>query len=405
MKKDKISNLTYLIYCVLFVIFTIPRTINQYFEFFNIFKIISVCCITLLFIIKNKNTKTKKISSFTKIFIFFVLFLFISTLINKISIITFFKVYSLNLGIVLLCELIFNSKYKDRFLKFFSNYFLLLLILNFVTMIICYMMGHPNGSLTLDKRNAIYLLGLDNRFIIYIIPTLIGFYYLFTCQESKREYKAKLIITYFLSFISLVMTWSASAMVVMLFLGFALMFIKKVKIDLNLKLILILFLIINILFVFFKIQYLFEFFIVGILHKSIDLSYRNIIWDDAINLLIKNPINIIYGFGYFDTSYSFVHMPIKVNHLHNLFMNNLFFSGVIGSIIYYFNFYKIHQNISSIKNKQQKNIICLFFCCLLGLMIFDTFELYQIYYFILYLIYKSNDFLILKEKSDVSNEK
>ena len=157
--------------------------------------------------------------------------------------------------------------------------------------------------------------------------------------------------------------------------------------------------------VFFRVQNLFRFFVVDILHKSLDLSYRTIIWDDAIAMFKANPINLIFGFGYFDTMNTFTNLPVRVGHLHNILMNSLFFSGIIGTVIYFYKFYLIENKIYSLKSIRCSNSLTFLFIAILVLMIFDTFELYQIYYFTLFLLFKSSDFLEPKIDKSVKEYK
>ena len=254
---------------------------------------------------------------------------------------------------------------------------------------------------TMVNKENIYLLGQDNRFILYIIPTLLGYYYL---NINNKSGKIGMIMTYIIGVVTLAVVWSVASLAILIIIGLGFLVLtvaNKHDIKINSYIILILLITLSVTIVFFKIQNCFENFIVNVLHKSMTLSYRTIMWDDAKEMLIKNPVNLIFGFGYFDTQDSFIHMPIKVNHLHNIIMDPLFAGGIIGLTIYIGNLCIISNSINKISENNKRNNICLIFGTLLLLLTFDTFEMYQIYYFILFLILQAPKFCNSENKNNI----
>ena len=389
--NEKIKKYDFYIYFLCFVILTIPRSIDTIFpilyDVLNVFKII-----IFGYVLINCFLKKIKLSKLTIGFIIYFSFLLIVTLINGVDSKMFLKVYLLNVTILLLCELIFNSFNKERFIKIFSSYFFCLLVVNLLCIFIGAILGHDNFCLVADT----YFLGQDNRFILYILPTLIGYYYLINIDRNNKKYKKLFALTYIIGLLSLIILWSVSAFVILLLLGILLLLFSKCEKRINLNILFYLVFIISALIVFFRIHNMFEYIIVNILHKSMTLSYRTIIWDDALYLLKNNVVNIFFGFGYFDTSNSFPHMSFGVVHLHNLIMNLLFFSGIIGFCLYFRNLIIVRKSINKIKNVISFNYMSIFFVSLLFLMIFDTFELYQLYYFILILLFES--YIVFQER-------
>ncbi|MFR1971841.1 MAG: O-antigen ligase family protein [Clostridia bacterium] len=387
-------------FIICFVIYTIPRSIEMLFpkiyKGINIIKAIVIICIFAYFAVFFIKKDRKKISKYSIGVMIYALYIFIVTIFNKVNIVTCVKVYLLNVSVILLCEIIFNSDYKFEFIKFFTSYFLMLLVLNMIVLFLNYI----NNGTMINKEN-IYLLGQDNRFILYIIPTLLGYYYL---NVNNKSGKFGMIITYIIGVITLAVVWSVASLAILIIIGLGFVVLKiinKYNIKINSYIILILLIALSVMIVFLKIQNCFENFIVNVLHKSMTLSYRTIMWDDAKEMLIKNPVNLIFGFGYFDTKDSFVHMPIKVNHLHNIVMDPLFAGGIIGLIIYIGNLCILCNSINKISEKNKKNNICLIFGTLLLLLTFDTFEMYQIYYFILFLILQAPKFCNNEEKINI----
>lgn len=391
MLKNKFKNMEYIFYIIAFIILTIPRSIDTVFpEFYDIINIVKLIVTVLigLNILKNKT----KISKITIALIIYAAYLFLVTIFNKVTPITFIKVYGLNIGIFLLCDLIFNSKVKDKFIRFFSNYFLVLLIVNLVLIIVSYLNGNP-----FSLFYGTYLLGQDNRFILYIIPALLGFFYL-SRRANKKSDKIKLVLTYIVGTYTVYFLWSVASLVALLFIGVSYIFIKLFKkVKINIKFLSLIIIAICVGIVFFKIQNNFRYFIVNVLNKSMTLSYRTLIWDRALEMLSESNINLLFGFGYFDTSHLFDDIQGRLNHLHNLILDPLFSSGVIGLVMYTSILYCIIKKIDSIKKTFEGKLLALVFSGILVLLIFDTFEAYQIYYFVLYLLYVIP--CILKEKT------
>lgn len=395
--KEK-KKIAFFIMC--FVIYTIPRSIEMLFpeiyKVINMVKAIAIICIFTYFAMFFIKKDRRKISKYSKGVMIYAIYIFMVTIFNKVNIATCVKVYLLNISIILLCELIFNSNYKFEFVKFFTSYFLTLLVFNMIGLIFNYI----NMGTMVNKEN-IYLLGQDNRFILYIIPTLLGYYYL---NINNKSGKIGMIMTYIIGVVTLTVVWSVASLAILIIIGLGFLVLtvaNKHDIKINSYIILILLITLSVTIVFFKIQNCFENFIVNVLHKSMTLSYRTIMWDDAKEMLIKNPVNLIFGFGYFDTQDSFIHMPIKVNHLHNIIMDPLFAGGIIGLTIYIGNLCIISNSINKISENNKRNNICLIFGTLLLLLTFDTFEMYQIYYFILFLILQAPKFCNSENKNNI----
>ena len=83
---------------------------------------------------------------------------------------------------------------------------------------------------------------------------------------------------------------------------------------------------INLLFVVFRMQNLFSWLIVGILHRSINLTSRTVVWDKAFKAIAEHPV---IGHGYQDFQYN----PI-IYTTHNEALEVLFKTGIIGLIIF-----------------------------------------------------------------------
>lgn len=401
-------NLKNFLYYLMLIALIFPRSFDilwpKLYTVINVLKVFSFCII--IFILIKKRIK---ISKFSKATIIFFLYLLIITMINERPVITYLKTYPFNLAILLLCEIFFNDIKKENHLRKIGKIFLLMLVCNLIGMGVC---KYLYGTLYFENQ-FIYLLGQDNRFILYIIPPILCYNFLFYMQKEKK-WKKLLFQTYLLSLFTLFVVWSVSAMLVLLvtfLVNLFLIYKKNLKFEANIKMIVTAIIALNVLIVFFRIQNIFEFFIVDILHKSLHLSYRTDIWDMAIEIFKNNPIKLVFGHGFYDVTNVFINTVIKPggikiilkpNHLHNIIMNSLYFYGIIGTILYSMIYVNIIKQISKLKkNSKLKATLILIFASISLLLIFDTFELYSLYYLILYFIYgMASDLYKQAEKKD-----
>lgn len=410
MSKVQIRKIVYLF---IFVILIFPRSFQQFIPsihyLINILKGISILFLTFYFI------KTKqKLSLFSKCVFFYFGYLFLMTILNHESIINFLKSYYFNYGIIIFGELVFKDKEKDFYIEKLADIFLILNIANLVCMVICKIVY---GVYYFGEFYNTFLLDSDNRFILYIIPPILAYNYLYG-KENNKGTLYKLITLYMVGLLSLFLSWSAAALMITCLLFFGNIFIlymqkKSFRVEFPIKVFISLIFLLNIGIVFFRIQNVFEFLIVDILHKSLHLSYRTYIWDIAINFFRSDFIRLIFGHGFLNTSELFTFTAINglgqeivlsPNHLHNLLINTLYFGGIIGTFIYAYFFYIIVKKVDAIKNNICiKNVLTIVFGSLNLLLIFDSYEMYSIYYLILLMIYSMSTILIEEESVEQKN--
>lgn len=199
----------------------------------------------------------------------------------------------------------------------------------------------PNGLYSDEYFDHNYLLGYDNQNINFILPALI-------LVLIKHKYYEKctlqILVTYVVSLITVIKAWSGMSLVIVFSTSiFAFFFFGKksgfvVTRIFNGKIFnLFNLFIINIVsflgLVILRFQNYFEFFIVGVLNKSITLSGRIYIWNDVIKLISKNPI-----FGYGQESAAVREAKSNANgliarvsglHAHNRFLEVTYSGGII----------------------------------------------------------------------------
>ena len=385
MEANRKKNILYYIIILFLALLFFPKTYTDtYLAIKNIvfYAKIVLCCPLALACIFQKERK-----GFSKFFIcqtIFIVLTLLSTILNQQDLIYYLKVYFLNFGALMLGEIVFRNKHRDAIIKFLAKYLKLLLIINLATVILKNVIG-----INLYDSATTFFIGMDNRFILYIIPCLLCYAYLEYLYNDKK-YRKELITVYVLGIISLYATWSVASLLIMLAIGilYALLVNKKELIKrINMKYLFSLILAANYLIVIVKIQNLFTNFIVDALHKSITLSYRTILWDSGVNLVTDNFAHAVLGLGYFSPANL---IPIYVdgtgvNHLHNLLIDATFSTGILGCAIYVISLFLISSDINRIKDKHLRITTILLFLAILLYLIFESFELYPIYYFGLFL--------------------
>ena len=82
------------------------------------------------------------------------------------------------------------------------------------------------------------------------------------------------------------------------------------------------------LIVFFDIQYYFSYIIVDLLHRSLTLTERTVIWNEAIEYIKMSPL-----FGYGIESGLTVAEKIGASHTHNYYLYLFFTGGIVNFLI------------------------------------------------------------------------
>ena len=375
---------------IAFIIFILPSSIKVFFPSISSFvDYLQIFCsiVLLIYTITDKI----KLNGFLITFFAYIIYLFFVTVFRGVSIVSFGKTYLINLGVLLLINIIFVKK-RMYLLKNIYNFLNLIVLLNLIVMLICHFIY---GSYIFPQFST-YLLGMDNRFILYFLFQIIIANFLIDKGFIKNK---SLYYVYFIDITTLVLVWSASAMVVLILLfGYQLLFTNRKK-TIPIYFLYYSVILINIAIIFFNIHYVFSYIIVVILGKNITLSYRTIIWGFINKNYIFSSLNeFIFGNGFVNLS-KFLAIPtlnrfgvmtiLSPAHMHNIIENTLFSGGIIGALIYFHMYQCIIRVLKKIKRQNVFvfNIYSIILIAIQILLIFDTFEFYPLYYIILYTMY------------------
>lgn len=223
------------------------------------------------------------------------------------------------------------------------------------------------------------LLGGDNRYIYYYLPML--FLKIIYVNEYKMKITIGDYIWYLICLSTVAYTKSMGALVgILLFIPF-MYYIKSDKEFkvINYNLILIGMLALNILFVIYRIQEFFSYFILNVLHKDLTISFRTLIWDQVLAAIKDKPL---LGYGY-ETAKGIAMHCHGGNHPHNYMLTLLLRGGFLGFISYCF--ILLYANIGLRDNRHDRNYKTFSFVMGVSLLlcIFDSFD-YVFFYLIVF---------------------
>ena len=318
--------------------------------------------------------------------------LLISTILNKGNIEKWITNFTLYLGSIMLIEK-YIKKDNIKILKILVIVFYILTIGNTFSFII-----FPEGlSQTEYLKTPIYMLGIDNRFAFTYIPGLciIGIYDLI---KNKKITKVTFIY-FFITFGTLLYFWSAGALLVESLFIIYYVCIYKFHIKIQPRLYFILAIAGFISLVFFRIQNLFAFFIVDILHKDLTLSSRTLIWDKALKIINQNKF---IGIGIQKSN--IMTNLLTAFHSHCDFLNILLQSGIFGLAIYWVILYKALAHLSKYKKNDIVQLVAFSIGVLLIMLLVDTFDI-TANLFILICIAYNIKYLVERNKKDGEKQK
>lgn len=145
---------------------------------------------------------------------------------------------------------------------------------------------------TLSGNNNNFLVS-DNYLGYYYIPFLLITY---ICEINNKSRKSIMICSVACIF-SLIRGWSVSCMLSLSMFIIGMFFVEKsatIRKICTFSSAIMINALIFILIIILRFHTYFEWFITGVLHKSITLSYRTLIWDAAIKNILSKPI---VGYG------------------------------------------------------------------------------------------------------------
>lgn len=323
-KIRRINKDSLLIYFIFFFCFE-PKLFVKY-NIINYIFIVGAVVSFLLILIKTfGNTNSKKISKMTVMVIVYRLSFAVQTFTVENGDITMWGYLSIVL--VSLC-LTFDYYAKRRPYFLLSNLTDVLLYLVIVNLMIVFI--YPKGII-----DEIYFIGIRTRTTDVLFP-LIAFSLI--CDYLKGiTISVRTIIALTVSFATIVKLWIATAIVGGIIICAFLLFQNSKIINkfTNLYVIVLVGLVVNYLVVYVDIAKQFAWFIQGVLHKSITLSARTMIWEKAKVIINQS---LLFGYGMTDNG-NFVWHGYSANEMgywqaHNMWLQMLHDGGLITTSLF-----------------------------------------------------------------------
>jgi len=173
-----------------------------------------------------------------------------------------------------------------------------------------------------------------------------------------------------ITFITFVYFWSAGALLSEFLFILYYIFIYNMKLEIPTMFYFTSVIVLFIAIVFFRVQNIFEFLIVDILHKDLTLSDRTLIWDKAIKIVRQNKI---FGIG-IKNSTTMVN-SITAFHSHSDFLNILLQAGVVGLGMYLLIIFKTFSKLGRYKKERISQLIAFTLFVMFIMLLVDTFDI------------------------------
>lgn len=228
-----------------------------------------------------------------------------------------------------------------------------------------------------------YFLGTDNYSAFSIFPMIVIIIYNNYLQNGKI-WKGKGLYLLFAIMSAYFFTNSVTAafsfllfLIILILYKYSSIIIKKISI----KKIIIVLILLLILIEKFNIQNLFANFLINGAKKDLTLNSRTIIWKNAINLILKKPL---LGYGTLSKAAINSYVLYGVEHAHNIILELLLRTGIIGFINYIIFLSGCFINRNGEKNS---NILRLGLIILLFLSFMDFYPSIICQYFLIGILY------------------
>lgn len=221
-------------------------------------------------------------------------------------------------------------KSKNLLNEFFSillKLFFTYMIINLITYI-----KYPNGMYDTGTHTTLYFLGVRTRFTEYALATIllsiINFY-------NKKISRIKLVTIVLISCLNIFLPKVSTGVVGLILIPICYCIFNKFygkRRNVNFRFLTLIALAFTIAIVFFRVQNLFSFLIENVLQKDLTLTNRTLIWDNAFSYILKG--NLFIGNGYVNDG-NFISYGIRIWQAHNQFLQSIYETGIIGTIIFY----------------------------------------------------------------------
>ncbi len=394
MRKIKtIDMFNFILYIfLLFPFFKITYFVSNFSKAELVYKILQIIATMIILFLVLKKGKYSKIINYI---LFYLLVFILATFLNKGELSGSFF---LSLRTLVLC-LIVDYGLRNNTKIFLSAFEVLLSIFvyaNFMSIVI-----FRNGMYTNEiGYTENWILGYKNLHILYILPALLGSFLSSYYSKNRLSFKNYLLLS--ISFLSLLTVNSSTSLVGVILILFYLLFYNLInKVNLfNIKNYFLIYIVLFMSIVILRIQNLFKFLIVDILHKDLTLTGRTYIWDYVIRLIKQKKF---LGYGLENSSLRLNKTTYwRSYHAHDQLLEIIYKTGIIGLILYFIIMYKSFKELYQYRDFKIAKFmaIIIFSYCI---MMLTEFYLFDTYIFIFVFAYNIKYLLKGGEKNEAIN--
>lgn len=210
----------------------------------------------------------------------------------------------------------------------------------------------PNGMYFLDGNRDYWLLGYKNFPIRFLLPGLcISFLYSLKTKNKILSLGSAMYLIVFSFNIILIESGTANVGFSTFLLLNLLFSFKRYPKWINITSMACITFVLFLLIYFAKIQYLFEYFIVGILGKSMDFSGRTDVWERTFDI-IKN--NLLIGVGWLSDYNDFVRPH---THAHQYWLQIILSGGLLSLIPHVCIFISASKQLNRTRNNRESKVM------------------------------------------------
>ncbi|MGN0638831.1 MAG: O-antigen ligase family protein [Huintestinicola sp.] len=234
-----------------------------------------------------------------------------------------------NISFAMIAELGIKH-YKREFLSAMSIFGGLMCLIMAVTMFIYYPEGMDQKEFMdlLGDRNY-YFLGHDNGsfFIVFAIQV----FSIINCLDKKGRLTAGTVLFWLFVDGAYIYVRSGAAVTAIILLWLYLLFFYKKNISdiFNFRTYIAAVLCLFFSVVVFRLHVYFPFIVENVFHKNMTLSGRTVIWDRAFVYIKRSPL-----IGYGQEEMTVLLEKFGISHVHNIFLEILYKSGIVGLALY-----------------------------------------------------------------------
>lgn len=328
----------------------------------------SMAKIIAIFFILIDCLNIKKIPKIIWLIILYQLVLYLSTFLNPNGDVMRLIGPSISvIGPCLYVQVMFEKNKWKEMLSYISAILSVLCIINLVTVIL-----YPYGIVkeAMDSNgNEQFFLGIENRFSFFYLP-LLGIQAIYALA-TKGKIELYVWLMGLINTLVLVYFWALGGMLAMLLLMIFLLCFNIVNFGKLLKVYVMAFFILigNYLLVIERIMYKYEHFFTVTLDKDVTMSGRTFLWDYGLLSFSEHPI---LGVGYVDTRY--LGRFLDVAHMHNLMMNILFTSGLLGIFLFFTIQYQWMKRVNKFRDTKEGGILIIIMFVSFFMSMADSFD-------------------------------